>query len=326
MDIDALHSALLSLTVLPEQIRSARANVSVSNGGTPSAFEEFLSTMERDLRIAKATLARELGFPICRCCWPPELLAKGVDGREYCPASPKTASIINLAGHRHSPGATVASKAAKARRLDSFARSQKNKLLGLRDAAVDSIAGVSKSHLRPRAEGVEAPAFVGDRADAGSDASECDLALNLLSQEHDALREIDQALLRIETGAYGTCEISGKPIPRARLEAIPFARHTVECQSQIENQRKAVKARQPVTSLLDVEPEENERDEEENPQAKRRPSTLAERIVVLESAEASLHPRSAVVLVRTARIPKSRALDRHSYLTTGRTSPSETRS
>ncbi len=295
MDIDALHSALLSLTVLPEQIRSARANVSVSNGGTPSAFEEFLSTMERDLRIAKATLARELGFPICRCCWPPELLARGVDGREYCPASPKTASIINLAGHRRSPGATVPSKAAKARRMDSFARAQKDKLLGLRDAVVDSIAGAAKGHLRPRANGAEAPAFVGDRADAGSDASECDLALNLLAQEQDALTEIDQALQRIETGAYGTCEISGKPIPRARLEAIPFARHTVECQSHIENQRKAIKARQPVTSLLDVEPEENERDEEENPQAKRRPSTLAERIVVLESAEASLHPRFAVV-------------------------------
>ncbi len=296
MDIDALHSALLSLTVLPEQIRSARANVSVSNGGTPSAFEEFLSAMERDLRIAKATLARELGFPVCRCCWPPELLATGADGREHCPASPKTASAINLTGHKRSPGATVRSKATKAGRLDSFARAQKDKLLGLRDAVVDSIAGATKGHLRPRANGAEAPAFVGDRADAGSDASECNFALNLLAQEHDALTEIDQALQRIETGAYGTCEISGKPIPRARLEAIPFARHTVECQSQIEKQRKAIKTRQPVvTSLLDVELEENEPDDEENPQAKRRPSTLAERIVVLETAEASLHPRFAVV-------------------------------
>ena len=62
MDIDALHSALLSLTVLPEQIRSARENISSAHGGDPSALSEYLGAMERDLRIAKAMLARELGF------------------------------------------------------------------------------------------------------------------------------------------------------------------------------------------------------------------------------------------------------------------------
>ena len=67
--------------------------------------------------------------------------------------------------------------------------------------------------------------------DAGSDAYDRDFALNLLSKEQDALEEIEAALERIENGAYGICEMSGKKIPQTRLEAIPFARLTVECQT-----------------------------------------------------------------------------------------------
>ena len=44
------------------------------------------------------------------------------------------------------------------------------------------------------------------------------------------------ALRRIDRGAYGICEMSGKAIPQARLEAIPFARLTVECQAQWEKE------------------------------------------------------------------------------------------
>lgn len=58
MDIDALHSALLSLTILTEQIRSARDNVSAATEIGRHAFEEFLNSVERDLLITKATLAR----------------------------------------------------------------------------------------------------------------------------------------------------------------------------------------------------------------------------------------------------------------------------
>ena len=92
MDTDALHSALLSLTVLPEQIRSARENISSALRSDPSALSEFLRALERDLRLAKAALARELGFGVCHCCWPPELIMTDADGRIYCPASADTRS------------------------------------------------------------------------------------------------------------------------------------------------------------------------------------------------------------------------------------------
>lgn len=149
------------------------------------------------------------------------------------------------------------------RRLDPFTRKQKEKLLQLRDAMVDSMAGVAQDTLRSRAEGSEASAFGMHQADAGSDAYDRDFALSLLSQEQDALYEIDQALKRIELGTYGKCEMSGKPIPRARLEAIPFARFTVQCQSQLEKQNKASRVRQSVTSLFGLTDEEGSEGEEE---------------------------------------------------------------
>src|ERR1700675_3544028 len=161
--------------------------------------------------------------------------------RDRATASPREAML----GRNHSE-----------RKLDPFVRKQKQKLLELRDAMVDSMAGVAQGTLRSRAEGSEASAFGMHQADAGSDAYDRDFALSLLSQEQDALYEIDQALKRIELGTYGVCEMSGKSIPRARLEAIPFARFTVECQSQLEKQNRASRVRQSVTSLFGLTEDE----------------------------------------------------------------------
>lgn len=100
MDKDALHSALFSLTVCPERVRAARANLMSANDEGPLALGEFLDSLERDLRIAKATLARELGFTVCQCCWPPELLATDGIGRAYCPNSRKAARPRALSSKR----------------------------------------------------------------------------------------------------------------------------------------------------------------------------------------------------------------------------------
>jgi DnaK suppressor protein len=180
-----------------------------------------------------------------------------------------TASNAGKRGSSKSRKATTESPALllainhRERKLDPFTRQQKEKLLQLRDAMVDSMAGVAQDTLRSRAEGSEASAFGMHQADAGSDAYDRDFALSLLSQEQDALYEIDQALKRIELGTYGKCEMSGKPIPKARLEAIPFARFTVECQSQLEKQSKASRVRQSVTSLFGLTDEEGGEAEEE---------------------------------------------------------------
>ena len=181
------------------------------------------------------------------------------------PAAPKTRREKATPSRRGKTQPTILGTNHKERRLDPFTRAQKQKLLQLRDAMVDSMAGVAQDTLRSRAEGSEASAFGMHQADAGSDAYDRDFALSLLSQEQDALYEIDQALKRIELGTYGICEMSGKPIPHARLEAIPFARFTVECQSQLEKQSKQSRVRQSVTSLFGLTEEEAPEAEEEEP-------------------------------------------------------------
>ena len=149
-------------------------------------------------------------------------------------------------------------------KMTPFLLKQKDRLLQLRDSMLDSMMGVAKDNLRSRAEGSEASAFGMHQADAGSDAYDRDFALSLLSQEQDALYEIEEALKRIDLGTYGVCEMSGKSIAQARLEALPFARCTVECQAQLEKQNKVSRTRVPVTSLFGLTDEEpGESDEEE---------------------------------------------------------------
>jgi DnaK suppressor protein len=147
---------------------------------------------------------------------------------------------------------------------DPFLILQRDRIFQLRDSILESMQGVAKDTLRSRAEGSEASAFGMHQADAGSDAYDRDFALSLLSQEQDALYEIEEALKRMELGSYGVCEMSGKKISHARLEALPFARYTVECQSEVERQKKLQKARMPVTSLFGLTDEEGGEGEDED--------------------------------------------------------------
>ncbi|MDP7307632.1 MAG: TraR/DksA C4-type zinc finger protein [Roseibacillus sp.] len=131
-----------------------------------------------------------------------------------------------------------AKKAAPRKRvkLTNFVKKQRQRLLDLQDQLMDAMYGVQQEALRNGPSGNEASGSGMHQGDAGSDAYDRDFALNLLSKEQDALQEIQAALERIVAGVYGICGISGKKIPQARLEAIPFARLTVECQSQWEQE------------------------------------------------------------------------------------------
>ena len=58
------------------------------------------------------------------------------------------------------------------------------------------------------------------------------------SQEIKRLRLIEAALTRIDNGTYGICLKSGEPIPKARLEAIPYALYRIEYQSEVERRNR----------------------------------------------------------------------------------------
>ena len=125
-------------------------------------------------------------------------------------------------------------KAVEPVKINIWVAKQNSRLLQLKDALLDAMNGMAC------AKGNDASAIGMRNGAEGSDAYDRDFALNLLSLERDPLFEIDVAIKKIETGNYGKCEMSGKPIPHARLEALPFARYTVECQSELEkNDRPA---------------------------------------------------------------------------------------
>ena len=65
-------------------------------------------------------------------------------------------------------------------------------------------------------------------ADMGTDNYEQEFTLGLVQKDRDLLREINAALAKIQNGTYGICEGTGKPISKARLEAQPWARYSIE--------------------------------------------------------------------------------------------------
>ena len=69
-----------------------------------------------------------------------------------------------------------------------------------------------------------------DAADVGTDQYEQEFTLDLVRQERELLAEIDHALRKLDRddGSYGICEGTGRPIGKPRLEAHPWARHSIE--------------------------------------------------------------------------------------------------
>ena len=74
-------------------------------------------------------------------------------------------------------------------------------------------------------------------ADLGTDNFDTENTLGLMEGERKLLEEIYDALERIENGTYGICESNGEPIPKARLKAIPWARHCVACATNAEKRQ-----------------------------------------------------------------------------------------
>jgi RNA polymerase-binding protein DksA len=71
-------------------------------------------------------------------------------------------------------------------------------------------------------------------ADIGTDTYDQDFTLSLAEAERRRLKEIDEALRRIEDKTYGICQMTGKPIPKARLKAKPWAKYTIEAARKLE--------------------------------------------------------------------------------------------
>jgi len=142
-------------------------------------------------------------------------------------------------------------------------------LLELREQLVKQMNGLAKESAQ------EMAGYSLHMADSGTDNFDRDFALSLLSSDQDAVFEIEEALKRIEKKNYGICELTAKSIPRARLEAIPWTRFTVEAQAQLEREG-ALRSRRlgqlgtidSVGTPVEGEAEEGEEGEETKPKEK----------------------------------------------------------
>src|SRR4051812_31210880 len=107
----------------------------------------------------------------------------------------------------------------------------RRRLLAMKKRIVGDLSGLEEETLRPlggEAAGTlsDVPIHPGDLA-ALNYAEEG--ALDFLENEEQLLREINDALDRIERGTFGRCENCHREIPRERLEALPYARYCILC-------------------------------------------------------------------------------------------------
>jgi len=120
------------------------------------------------------------------------------------------------------------------RRMDQeFIERMKQRLLEMKKEILENLAHENEE-FRELVENDDSKDLV--------DVASSDIDKKMLStvgdQEMKRLRLIESALARIESGAYGYCLKSGKPIPKERLEAIPYALYTVEEQAQMERRNR----------------------------------------------------------------------------------------
>ena len=151
------------------------------------------------------------------------------------------ASVADLLGFdptagSSADGASKASEEGVPKKLLPYFRS----LVRLHEEVLQGLNRHSEETLRrsSKEESGDLSGYGQHMADAGTESFERDLALSMVSSEQDALYEIDEAIRRIRDGSYGVCEITGKPISRERLRAVPFTRYSVEGQTEVERGRK----------------------------------------------------------------------------------------
>ena len=80
-------------------------------------------------------------------------------------------------------------------------------------------------------------------ADDATDAFEQAVGVALQRKVETTLEEVERALVKFEDGTYGLCEACGTRVDRARLEALPYAKYCLSCQSLREHNGMRVASR-----------------------------------------------------------------------------------
>jgi DnaK suppressor protein len=76
------------------------------------------------------------------------------------------------------------------------------------------------------------------QADQGSDTNLMEQNVMMMEQERDKIRELNDALQKVNDGLFGVCEICGENIEENRLEVIPYTRYCMDCKSKEEDKKR----------------------------------------------------------------------------------------
>ena len=124
----------------------------------------------------------------------------------------------------------AAKKSPAPRKAAALAKAPKLKLAPIRKTLLDMRDDLMKT-VRNQQISESMQNDIGDSVDEASRSIERELLFELSDNERVTLEMIEAALRKIDKGTYGVCEQCGKPIIKARLDALPYARYCMACQS-----------------------------------------------------------------------------------------------
>jgi len=114
----------------------------------------------------------------------------------------------------------------------------KKLLLDKREEILGEIHDIAKESMKSQKEASgDLSSYSHHMADMASDSYDRELSLNIASGEQKIIYEIDESLKLIKEGKYGKCLSCNKKIPAKRLNAVPYAKHCVQCQSKEEKNK-----------------------------------------------------------------------------------------
>jgi RNA polymerase-binding transcription factor len=145
-----------------------------------------------------------------------------------------TKKRVEKAGKGARP-AKAAAKPARPRAVASASKMSSKQLEGYKLLLLDKKKGLTEAYNKNKTYGrLTEDEGTQDLADKASSAYTKEFLYSLSNTDREVLQTVDEALMRIERGEFGTCAECRQELNRKRLEAVPWASHCVTCQEKIE--------------------------------------------------------------------------------------------
>jgi DnaK suppressor protein len=156
--------------------------------------------------------------------------------KPHKPHHVKTASLADILGFNPAKGKKAPAAMVDESQVPEKYRRYYRLLLELRNHVLVQLGEHTEETLLKSAkdDSGDLSGYGQHMADAGTDTFDRDFALSLVSNEQEALAEIEAAIKRVHAGTYGICETTQKPIARERLLAVPFTRYSTEAKKEVE--------------------------------------------------------------------------------------------